>query len=63
MRVLKAPNILKTLKKQKNKLACNPDSGLLVVLSVPRSAFLAYFQPAGASRSPPGSKSEKAEKT
>jgi hypothetical protein len=31
---------------------CNPDFKLLVALSVPRSAFLAYFQPAGASRRP-----------
>jgi hypothetical protein len=45
-------NILKTVKKQKHNLACNPDFSLLVALSVPRSAFLAYFQPAGASRRP-----------
>jgi hypothetical protein len=56
-------NILKTSKKQKHNLACIPDFKLLVVFSVPRSAFLAYFQPAGASRSLQGSKSEKAEKT
>jgi hypothetical protein len=42
-------------KKQKHKVACNPDSGRAVALSVPRNAFLAYFQPAGASRSLQGS--------
>jgi hypothetical protein len=52
-------NILKT----KNKLACNPDFKLPVVLSAPRSAFLAYFQPPGASKSLPGLKSEKNTKT
>jgi hypothetical protein len=44
-------------KKQKNNLACNADLGLAVVLSAPRTAFLAYFQPAGASRSPQRSRS------
>jgi hypothetical protein len=55
-------NMLKT-KKHKNHVVCNPDSGLLVALGVPRSAFLANFQPAGASRSPPGLKSKKNIKT
>jgi hypothetical protein len=44
---------------QNNNLACNADSGRAVVLSLPRSAFLAYFQPAGASRSLQGSNSKK----
>jgi hypothetical protein len=44
-------NILETCEKQKHKLACNPDFKLLVVLGAPRSAFLAYFQPPGASNS------------
>jgi hypothetical protein len=48
--------ILKTVEKQKHNLACHPDFKLLVVLSVPRSAFLASFQPAGASKSLPGLK-------
>jgi hypothetical protein len=47
---------------QKKHVVCNPDSGLLVALTVPRSAFLAYFQPAGASRSLEGSNSEKRRK-
>jgi hypothetical protein len=51
--------MLKTVKKQKHNLACNPDFSLLVALSVPRSAFLADFQPAGASRRPDASKSKK----
>jgi hypothetical protein len=51
-------SILKT-KKQKNKVACNADSGLLLALRLPRSAFLADFQPAGASDSPPGLKEQK----
>jgi hypothetical protein len=41
----------KNKKKHKSNVACNPDFKLLVALSVPRSAVLAYFQPAGASRS------------
>jgi hypothetical protein len=46
-------NILNKRKKhKKTKVVCNPDSGLLVALGVPRIAFLAYFQPAGASRRP-----------
>jgi hypothetical protein len=45
--------------KTKTSSICNADSGLLVALSVPRSAFLADFQPAGASRSLQGSKLEK----
>jgi hypothetical protein len=49
----------KNIKKQKNKVACNPDLGRAVVLSVPRSASLAYFQPAGASRRPDASRSKK----
>jgi hypothetical protein len=53
----------KHFKKQKNNVACIPDSGLLVVLSVPRSACLAYFQPAGASRSLQGLNPQKAGKT
>jgi hypothetical protein len=55
-------NILKTFKKQNKKLACNPDFKLLVALGAPRSAFLAYFQPAGASNSLPGLKSNKKHK-
>jgi hypothetical protein len=51
-------NILKTFKKQKNKVACNPDSGRAVVLGAPRSAFLADFQPAGAPNSLQGLKSK-----
>jgi hypothetical protein len=47
-------NSLKTSWEEKNKLACNADVGPAVVLSAPRSALLAYFQPPGASRSPPG---------
>jgi hypothetical protein len=43
---------IENYQKQKNNVACNPDSGRAVVLSVPRSAFLAYVQPAGASRRP-----------
>jgi hypothetical protein len=39
-------------KKHSNNVACNPDFKLLVALSAPRSAFLADFQPAGASRRP-----------
>jgi hypothetical protein len=53
----------KTFKKQeqihKHNLVCKPDFKPLVALSVPRGAFLAYFQPAGASRSLPGLKSNK----
>jgi hypothetical protein len=41
---------------------CNPDFKLLVALGVPRSAFLADFQPAGASNSLPGLKSKKTHK-
>ena len=39
----------KTKTKTKNQLACNADSGRAVALGVPRSAFLADLQPAGAS--------------
>jgi hypothetical protein len=39
-------------KNTKTHVACNADSGAAVALSVPRSAFLADFQPAGASRRP-----------
>jgi hypothetical protein len=46
------------LNTKKQKLACNPDLGPAVVLSAPRSAFPAYSQPPGASRSPPGLKSK-----
>jgi hypothetical protein len=49
-------NSLKTFQKQKNNVVCNPDSGRAVVLSAPRSAFLADFQPPGASKSLPGLK-------
>jgi hypothetical protein len=49
----------KNINNNKNNVACNPDLGRAVVLSVPRSAFLAYFQPAGASRRPDASKSKK----
>ena len=49
--------------KTKNNVACKADSGLLVVFSAPRSVFLAYFQPAGASRSLQSSRSTKTEKT
>jgi hypothetical protein len=52
----KEPTILK---KQKNRVACNPDLGPAVVLGAPRSASLAYFQLAGASNSLPGPKSKK----
>jgi hypothetical protein len=45
--------------KKQNHLACNPDLGRAVALSVPRSAFLAEKQPPGASRSLPSSKSPK----
>jgi hypothetical protein len=38
--------------------ACNPDLGPAVVLSAPRSAFLADFQPERASNSLPGLKSK-----
>jgi hypothetical protein len=51
--------MLKTIKKPKNKVACNAALGPAVVLSAPRSAFLAEFQPARASESPPGLKSKK----
>jgi hypothetical protein len=43
-------------KNKKNRVACNPDLGPAVVLSAPRSAFLAYFQLAGASNSLPAKK-------
>jgi hypothetical protein len=39
------------LKQKNKKQVCNPDFRLLVALGVPRSGFLAYFQPAGASTS------------
>jgi hypothetical protein len=48
--------MFKTVKKQKHNLACIPDFKLLVALSVPRSGFLAEFQPAGASNSLQASK-------
>jgi hypothetical protein len=51
------------LKNNKNKVACIPDSGRAVALGAPRSAFLADFQPAGASKSLPGLKSKKQQKT
>jgi hypothetical protein len=41
---------------KKTRVVCNPDLGPAVVLGAPRSAFLADFQPPGASRSPPGLK-------
>jgi hypothetical protein len=37
----------KKTKKHKNHAVRNPDFKLLVALGVPRSAFLAYSQPAG----------------
>jgi hypothetical protein len=52
----------KTFQKTKNiktKVVCNPDFKLLVALGAPRSAFLADFQPPGASKSPPGLEIEK----
>jgi hypothetical protein len=52
-------NILKALTRQKHRLACNPDSGAAVVLSAPRSAFLPYLQPAGASNSLQGEGSKR----
>jgi hypothetical protein len=42
---------------------CNPDFSLLVALGVPRSAFLACFQPAGASRRPTGGDAKIQKKT
>ena len=53
-------SIKKTLKK--NTLASNADSGLLVALSAPRSAFPADFQLAGASKRPNGGHLEKSGK-
>jgi hypothetical protein len=53
-------HMFKTIKQQRHHLACIPDFKLLVALGVPRcSAFLAYFQPAGASGSLQGSTSKK----
>jgi hypothetical protein len=54
--------LLKTFKKQKNKGACNPDSGPAVVLGAPRSGSLADFQPEGASKSLPGLQGKKRQK-
>ena len=52
------PPIKKHKKQQKTNVACNADSGAAVALSAPRSAILAYFQPAGASGSLQGSQSK-----
>jgi hypothetical protein len=51
------------LRNKKTKVACNPDLGPAVVLSAPRSAFLADFQPPGASKSLPGAQEQKQQKT
>ena len=47
----------------KKTLASNADLGAAVVLSMPRSAFLADFQLAGACSRPNGGNLEKAKKT
>jgi hypothetical protein len=40
-------NLNTILKKQKNRVACNPDLGPAVVLGAPRGAFLGLFSACG----------------